>query len=90
MGKDFVAFIEKEGGVREVIFSSPALTRYWMRKYEKYVYRKSIAEKDPEELLDWIYETIQEAAEEELIDTALEILAVLKVRKEAREREAFR
>jgi len=86
---DFETFIEKEGGVKEIILSNPALTRYWLRKYGKYLYRRSIAKKDPEELLNWIRETIKETPEEELADTALEILAVLRMRREA-QREALR
>ena len=81
---DVKDFIRKKGGDPEVVFKSPALTRHWMRKYEKYTYRKSIAKKDPEELLDWIYQTILEASEEELADTALEIFSVLKIRREMR------
>ncbi len=73
--------IRKEGGNPEIVFKSPALTRYWLKKYDKRRRRKKIATKPAEELLEWIYQTIREASEEELADTALEIFSVLKIRK---------
>ncbi len=79
----FEEFVEREGGVKEIIFSSPELMEYWLRKYRKFVYRKEVAGKSAEDLLDWILTTLQEATEEELIYAVADVIAVLKLRKEA-------
>ncbi len=74
-------FIKERGGDPEVVFKNPALTSYWLKKYDTHYRRRRIATKPAEELLDWIYQTILEASEEELADTALEIFAILRLRK---------
>ena len=78
---DVKDFIRKRGGDPEMVFKSPALTSYWLRKYDTHYRRRRIAEKPAEELLEWIYQTILETPEEELADTALEIFAVLRIRR---------
>ena len=81
---DIKEFIKKRGGDPEIVFKNPTLTSYWLKRYDTYQRRKRVAEKPAEELLDWIYQTILEAPDDELADTALEIFSVLKIRREMR------
>lgn len=77
--EDFEKFIEKEGGVKETILSHPRLRAYWIGRYIRYQERKQIAEKEPEELLGWIHQTLLENEPEEAV---CEVLAVLRIRQE--------